>query len=70
MARLHPDTTKLNRLDENLAAVNEELTPEELLAIQSASPCIKLIGAQYSESHAKISLAGYRSCGRAALRVI
>jgi len=31
-----PDTTKLNRLEENLGAVNVELTPDDLREIDSA----------------------------------
>jgi aryl-alcohol dehydrogenase-like predicted oxidoreductase len=46
-----PGTTKLNRLDENLGAVNVELTPEDVRAIESTSSKIKTQGARYSEFH-------------------
>ncbi len=49
-----PGTTKLDRLEENLGALNVELTPEDLNAIESASASIKLEGARYSEFHAKL----------------
>src|SRR3954463_9607529 len=40
-----PGTTKLNRLDENLGALNVDLAPEDLNAIENASSYIKLEGA-------------------------
>jgi aryl-alcohol dehydrogenase-like predicted oxidoreductase len=46
-----PGTTKLDRLDENLGALNVELTPEDIEAIESASSGIKLEGARYPEFH-------------------
>jgi aryl-alcohol dehydrogenase-like predicted oxidoreductase len=49
-----PGTTKLDRLDENLGALNVELTPKDLAAIESASSHIKLEGARYSEFHQKL----------------
>ena len=49
-----PGTTKLNRLEEDLGAADVELTPEDLRAIESASASIKLEGARYPESHAKL----------------
>lgn len=42
-----PGTRKLNRLGENLAAANIELTPEELRDINSAISKITLTGARY-----------------------
>jgi aryl-alcohol dehydrogenase-like predicted oxidoreductase len=49
-----PGTTKLHRLEENLGAVNVELTPEDLRAIESASSNIKFEGARYPEFHEKM----------------
>src|SRR5271170_5801611 len=49
-----PGTTKLHRLDENIGAVNVELTPEDLRAIESASAHIQLVGARYPEFHEKL----------------
>jgi aryl-alcohol dehydrogenase-like predicted oxidoreductase len=46
-----PGTTKLARLDENLGALNVELTPEDLSAIESVSSHIKLEGARYPAFH-------------------
>lgn len=46
-----PGTTKLHRLEENLGAVNVELTPDDLRAIESASAQIKVVGARYPEFH-------------------
>ncbi len=49
-----PGTTKLDRLDENLGALNVELTPEDLVSIESASSHIKLEGARYPAFHEKL----------------
>jgi aryl-alcohol dehydrogenase-like predicted oxidoreductase len=49
-----PGTTKLDRLEENLGALNVELTPEDLGAIENASSQIKLEGARYPEFHEKL----------------
>ncbi len=49
-----PGTTKLDRLDENLGALNVELTPEDLNAIDTASSQIKLEGARYPAFHEKL----------------
>ncbi len=49
-----PGTTKLNRLEENLGAMNVELTPEDLDAIESASSQIKIEGARYPDFHEKL----------------
>jgi aryl-alcohol dehydrogenase-like predicted oxidoreductase len=49
-----PGTTKLNRLDENLGALNVRLTPEDLAAIDSASSQVKIQGARYPEAHEKL----------------
>ena len=50
-----PGTTKLNRLEENLGAVNVELTPDDLRAIESASSQIKVEGARYPEFHEQLT---------------
>jgi hypothetical protein len=44
-----PGTTKLNRLDENIGAVSVELTPNDLLEIESAASKITVQGAWYPE---------------------
>jgi len=49
-----PGTTKLDRLEENLGALNVELTPEDLGAIEGASSRIQLAGARYPEFHEKL----------------
>jgi len=49
-----PGTTKLNRLEENLGALNVELTAEDLRAIETASSQIKVQGARYPEFHEKL----------------
>jgi aryl-alcohol dehydrogenase-like predicted oxidoreductase len=49
-----PGTTKLNRLDENLGALNVELTRDDLTAIEYASSRIKIQGARYPEFHEKL----------------
>ena len=45
-----PGTTKLSRLEENLAAVDVELTPDDLREIEGAASKITVRGARYSES--------------------
>lgn len=45
-----PGTTKLPRLDENLGALQVELTTADLREIESASSRIKLEGARYPEA--------------------
>ena len=44
-----PGTTKLNRLEENIGAVEIELTPEDLREIDSAASKIAIQGARYPE---------------------
>jgi aryl-alcohol dehydrogenase-like predicted oxidoreductase len=46
-----PGTTKLARLEENLGAVEVELTPEDVRALEEASSKIKLEGARYPTFH-------------------
>ena len=45
-----PGTTRLNRLEENLGAVNVELTPDDLREIDGAASKIKVEGARYPEA--------------------
>ena len=45
-----PGTTKLHRLDENLAAVELRLSPDELREIDEGAARITVEGARYSES--------------------
>jgi len=49
-----PGTTKTNRLEENLGAVELCLSDEELREIESACSQIKLTGARYPEFHEKL----------------
>jgi aryl-alcohol dehydrogenase-like predicted oxidoreductase len=49
-----PGTTKLDRLKENLGALDVELTSEDIDAIEAASSQIKLEGARYPAFHAKL----------------
>jgi aryl-alcohol dehydrogenase-like predicted oxidoreductase len=49
-----PGTTKLERLQENLGALNLELTPEDFNAIEDVCSHIKLEGARYPEFHEKL----------------
>ena len=44
-----PGTTKLKRLEENMGAVEIELTPDDLREIEAASSEIKVEGARYPE---------------------
>jgi aryl-alcohol dehydrogenase-like predicted oxidoreductase len=44
-----PGTTKLHRLDENLAAADVELTPADLAEIQAAAAKIQIEGERYPE---------------------
>jgi aryl-alcohol dehydrogenase-like predicted oxidoreductase len=44
-----PGTTKLKRLEENLGAVEIELTPDDLREIESAASQIEVQGARYPE---------------------
>ena len=50
-----PGTTKLNRLEENLGAVNVRLTPEDLRDIDVAASKIKVEGARYPERLEKMT---------------
>jgi aryl-alcohol dehydrogenase-like predicted oxidoreductase len=44
-----PGTTKLHRLEENIGAVDIELTPDDLREINRAASQIKVQGARYPE---------------------
>jgi aryl-alcohol dehydrogenase-like predicted oxidoreductase len=46
-----PGTTKLHRLEENIGALDFELSSDDLNAIESASAHIKLVGARYPKFH-------------------
>jgi len=46
-----PGTTKLDRLEENLGALNVKLSPEDLSAIEKASSQITIQGARYPAFH-------------------
>jgi len=50
-----PGTTKLNRLDENLGAVDIELTAEDLREINSAAEKVKVMGDRYPEMLEKLT---------------
>jgi aryl-alcohol dehydrogenase-like predicted oxidoreductase len=49
-----PGTTKLRRLEENMGAVDVELTPNDLREIDSATSQIDVQGERYSESSQKL----------------
>ena len=49
-----PGTTKLHRLEENIGAVNVELTPEDLRELESLTAQINVQGARYSEGAQKM----------------
>jgi aryl-alcohol dehydrogenase-like predicted oxidoreductase len=49
-----PGTTKLHRLEENIGAINVELTPEELRQIDNAAARITVQGARYPEELQKL----------------
>jgi aryl-alcohol dehydrogenase-like predicted oxidoreductase len=45
-----PGTTKMHRLEENLGAVDVELTPDDLREIDDLTSQVKVEGERYSES--------------------
>jgi aryl-alcohol dehydrogenase-like predicted oxidoreductase len=45
-----PGTTKLHRLEENLGAVNVELTTDDLRQMNEATAKVQVQGARYSEA--------------------
>ena len=50
-----PGTTKLHRLEENLGAVNVQLTPEDLREIDEAASKIQIQGERYPEALEKMT---------------
>jgi len=50
-----PGTTKLHRLEENMSAVNVELTPDDRREIDAAAANITIQGARYSEAMASMT---------------
>jgi aryl-alcohol dehydrogenase-like predicted oxidoreductase len=44
-----PGTTKLHRLEENIGAVNVELSPADIQAIENVSSSVKVEGARYPQ---------------------
>ena len=50
-----PGTTKLARLEENIAAADIELTPDNLREINNVFSKIKLHGARYPENLEKLT---------------
>jgi aryl-alcohol dehydrogenase-like predicted oxidoreductase len=49
-----PGTTKLDRLEENLGAVDIQLSESDVAALEEASSKVKIEGARYSEFHQKL----------------
>lgn len=49
-----PGTTKINRLQENVGAVNVSLSPEDLLRINEAISQIEIIGERYGAANQKM----------------
>jgi aryl-alcohol dehydrogenase-like predicted oxidoreductase len=49
-----PGTTKLSRLEENLGAVNIELTADDIHSLEEASSAIKIEGERYPETHQRL----------------
>jgi aryl-alcohol dehydrogenase-like predicted oxidoreductase len=50
-----PGTTKLHRLEENLGAIEAELTPDDLREVEAALSNFKVQGARYPESAARMA---------------
>lgn len=50
-----PGTTKLHRLEENIGAVDIELTSDDLHQIEEAASKITIQGARYSEQHERLT---------------
>jgi aryl-alcohol dehydrogenase-like predicted oxidoreductase len=49
-----PGTTKLHRLEENLGAVNVELTTDDLRELDNLTSKVKVQGARYGEGSQKL----------------
>ncbi|MGC2193034.1 MAG: hypothetical protein WA628_00055 [Terriglobales bacterium] len=54
MDRTNPGTKKLERLEENLDAVNIELAPDDLREIDTAFSKIEVQGTRLSAEHMKL----------------
>ena len=50
-----PGTTKLQRLEENIGALDVELSPDDLRAIEEAASKITIQGARYPEQHERLT---------------
>jgi aryl-alcohol dehydrogenase-like predicted oxidoreductase len=50
-----PGTTKLNRIEENLAAASIELTPDDLRSIDAAASQITVAGDRYPQAEADLT---------------
>ena len=50
-----PGTTKLNRLEENIAAALIELTPDDLLRVEAAAAQIVVSGDRYPQAEADLT---------------
>jgi hypothetical protein len=59
-----PGTTKLHRLEENLAAADVELTPDDLAEIREAVAQIDVVGERYPPGSSWRRLAAERNLGR------
>ena len=49
-----PGTTKLHRLEENLGAVNVELTADDLAELDRLTSQVKVHGARYGEGSQRL----------------
>ena len=54
MDRPDPRTTKLHRLEENIAAADVELTHDDLQEIETAAAQITAQGARYAEAQERM----------------
>ena len=50
-----PGTTKLNRLEENIGAIDVELTADDLYEIEEAASKITIQGNRYSDFHESLT---------------
>ena len=50
-----PGTTKLSRFEENIGALNVQLSPDDIAEIESASSSIEIQGARYPERFEKMT---------------
>ena len=56
-----PGITRLHRLEENLGAVDVELTADEFRDIQNITACVEVKGARYSEDSQSWLIGKYSS---------